>query len=203
MYVFIYKYTSPSNKSYIGQVVEKKGIISRWKQHINEANRNPNIGSRLLNMAIKKYGSENFNIECLCKVHTNIKDNAEKLCIAMFKTLAPYGYNLQIGGTYTEHSDETKEKRSKSLKKLLENPEKRLIWSNAKIGRSQGIKNNRKHKEDSCLPKYIRKIRGKYEGYVIDSHPLCRCKKFTSTKLTMDEKFRLANEFLEELNKKT
>ena len=40
---FIYKITSPEKKSYIGQVVEylsngdRKGINSRWKQHINNS----------------------------------------------------------------------------------------------------------------------------------------------------------------------
>ena len=44
--------------------------------------------------------------------------------------------------------------------------------------------------------------RGKYEGYCIDSHPLCKCKKFTSIKLTMGEKLTLATEYLEILNNK-
>ena len=50
---------------------------------------------------------------------------------------------------------------------------------------------NRKYEEDYGLPKYIRRIRGKYEGYAIDSHPLCKTKKFQSVKLTMDIKLCL------------
>lgn len=200
MYVLIYKIKSPSNKYYIGQVKESKGVIARWKQHIQTAKKDNTKGSRLLNSAILKYGEDNFNIEILCKVHENIKDITEQFCIAFYKSQTPNGYNLQSGGTYTTHSEQTRKKRSESLKKLLENPEKRKLWSDVKKNRSQGIKNNRKYLEDSCLPKYIRKIRGKYEGYCIDSHPLCKSKKFTSSKLTMDEKLTLAKEYLKSLN---
>ena len=200
MYVYIYKLISPSGKQYIGQVIEKKGIHARWKQHINTAKSNPTKGSRYLNSAILKYGSENFIIEKICKVHSNIKDITEQFCIQYFKTFAPQGYNLQSGGTYTIHSDETKKRRSESLKKLLKDPEKREIWRNAKLGKSQGIKNNRKYLEDKELPKYIRRIRGKYNGFCIDSHPMCKCKKFTSIKLTSEEKFQSALDFLKQLD---
>ncbi len=202
MYTYIYKLTSPNNKSYIGQVNESKGVRARWLQHVNTSKNSPNKGSRVLNLAILKYGYENFKVEILCKVHENIKDQTEKFCISFYNTLVPNGYNLQSGGTFTNHSVETKQKRSESLKKLLEDPEKRKIWSNAKKGKPQDNKDNRKYKEDKNLPKYIRRIRGRYDGYCIDSHPLCKCKKFTSKKLTMDEKYSLCINLLEELNNK-
>jgi group I intron endonuclease len=200
MKTIIYKITSPNGKSYIGQVISKKGILKRWKQHIQVAKSNKFKGSRVLNQAILKYGIDNFIIEELCKVDSNIKDYTEQFCIAFYKTLVPNGYNLQGGGTYTFHSQETKKKRSESLKELLKDENKRKIWSDVKKGKSQGIKNNRKYKEDNVLPKYIRKIRGKYQGYCIDSHPLCKCKKFTSKKLSMDEKLTLAKNYLDILN---
>jgi len=203
MYIFIYKLTSPNNKSYIGQVNENKGILNRFKQHINTSKRDINKGSRLLNKALIKYGHNNFKIEKICKVHKNIKDVTEQLCISLYKTLTPNGYNLQTGGTYTNHSDETKTKRSLSMINLLKSEEKKKIWSNAKKGKDQGIKNNRKFEEDKVLPKYLRRIRGKYEGYCIDSHPLCKCKKFTSVKLTMEEKYKNALEYLLNLNNMT
>jgi group I intron endonuclease len=202
MYTYIYRITSPNNKSYIGQVNEVKGIRNRWLQHINTSKKDPTKGSRVLNLAILKYGHENFKIEILCKIHENIKDQTEQFCIAFYNTLVPNGYNLQTGGTFTKHSIETKQKRSQSLKKLLENPDKRKVWSNVKKGKPQNNKNNRKYKDDQKLPKYMRCIRGKYEGYCVDSHPLCNCKKFTSIKLTMDEKYSLCIKFLEELNNK-
>ena len=203
MYVYIYKITSPNNKVYIGQVIEKKGINTRWKEHIRQANRNVNKGSRILNQAIVKYGNENFTIEKLCKIHHKLKDVTEQFCIAYFKSLVPNGYNLQSGGTYTTHSEETKKRRSESLRTLLLDPTKKKIWSDAKKGKDQGIKNNRKYEEDKLLPKYIRKIRGNYEGYCIDSHPLCNCKKFTSVKYTMEQKLNMTIEFLKSLNNTT
>jgi hypothetical protein len=73
MWILIYKITSPSGKSYIGQVIETKGILKRWKQHIQIAKNNKNKGSRLLNSAILKYGEENFKLKKIAKVKYNIK----------------------------------------------------------------------------------------------------------------------------------
>jgi hypothetical protein len=200
MYTLIYRIISPNNKFYIGQVNEKKGVRQRWLQHIRTAKQDKNKGSRVLNNAIIKYKPENFKIETLCRVHENIKDITEQFCISFFNSLVPYGYNLQTGGTFTNHSEETKLKRSESLRKLLENPEKREIWSKAKKGKPQDNKNNRKYEEDKCLPKYIRRIRGNYEGFCIDSHPICKCKKYTSKNLTMEEKYAECLKYLNELN---
>ena len=200
MSVLIYKITSPSNKSYIGQVIKRKGIRARWRQHINCSKSTPEGGSPSLNRAILKYGEKNLIVEQICEVNEKLKDIAEQLCIAMYKTLSPLGYNLQTGGTYTEHCEETKQKRSKSLKQLLTNPEKRKIWSKVKKGVPQDNKKNRKYDEDYSLPKYIRRVRGKYWGYCIDSHPLCKCKKFTSIKLSDSEKYKLAIDHLNNLN---
>jgi hypothetical protein len=200
MYTLIYRIISPNNKFYIGQVNEKKGVRQRWLQHIRTAKKDKNKGSRVLNNAIIKYNPENFKIETLCRVHENIKDITEQFCISFFNSLVPYGYNLQSGGTFTNHSEETKLKRSESLRKLLENPEKREIWSKAKKGKPQDNKNNRKYEEDKYLPKYIRRIRGNSEGFCIDSHPLCKCKKYTSKKLTMEEKYTECLKYLNELN---
>lgn len=116
MSVIIYKIISPCHRSYIGQVVTKKGILARWKQHIRSAKSDPEKGSRFLNRAILKYGENNFKLEKICEIHKNLKDVTEQLCIKLYKTMAPNGYNLQTGGTYTEHSEYTKNKRSESLK---------------------------------------------------------------------------------------
>lgn len=200
MSVIIYKITSPCDTSYIGQVIREKGIMARWKQHINSAKSNPEKGCRYLNRAILKYGHNSFKVEKICEIHENLKDVTEQLCIKLYKTLAPDGYNLQTGGTHTIHSEYTKNKRSESLKLLLKDTNKRKIWSEAKKGIPQNNKKNRKYEEDYLLPKYIRRIRGTYSGYCIDSHPLCRSKKFTSKKITDIQKYNLTIEFLNKLN---
>ena len=71
MKVFIYKITSVNNKSYIGQVIEKKGINTRWKQHVNCAKLNKEKGSRFLNSAILKYGEDNFD-------HDDVRDDVRE-----------------------------------------------------------------------------------------------------------------------------
>ena len=145
---FIYKITSPEEKSYIGQVVEyisngeKKGINGRWKQHVNNSKKKDTYLSR----AIIKYGYDNFKIEQLMKCKKTDLNLFEELFIKTHNTLAPNGYNLQTGGTNTIHSKETCQKRSNSLKKMLENPEKREIWSKAKKVKFKKIKKNVKMK---------------------------------------------------------
>ncbi len=202
----VYKVISPNNKSYIGQVVnflkngEEKGFKGRWKQHTNSAlGSNPNKGCRILNKAIIKYGESSFKKEILMTTTLYKLDLFEELFIKTHNPLVPNGYNLQSGGTNTTHSKETCKKRSKSLKKLLEDPEKRKVWSDAKKGKPHKQR-DRKRKEDNGLPKYLLHYKsGKYEGYEISCHPYCKSKKFTKSKLTMDEKLKEAITFMESL----
>ena len=113
---FIYKLISPSNKEYIGQVTEylrsgeKKGIRGRWLQHCRNAKYNKK--STYLNNAIRKHKPENFKIVQLMKCNLDVIDLFEELYIKTHNTLAPNGYNLQTGGTFTKHSKETCKKRS-------------------------------------------------------------------------------------------
>lgn len=203
----VYQITSPSGKSYIGQTQnflsngKKKGFNIRWKQHINSAfGKNPEKGCRLLNNAIRKYSPSSFNYLILIETDIDKLDLFEEFYIKIKNTLVPNGYNLQKGGTFTKHSKETCEKRSKSLKKLLENPEKRKIWSEVKKGKQQSKKRNRKNDQDNSLPKYILHYKsGKYEGYEVNSHPKCKSKKFTKSKMTMNEKLNLAKNFVKSL----
>ena len=58
-------------------------------------------------------------------------------------------------------------------------------------------RHNRKNSEDHHLPKYVSCIRGKTEqGYTVQHHPGVQTKKFTSRKLTMPEKLKLALDYL-------
>tara|TARA_A100001015_G_scaffold224973_1_gene253834 strand:+ start:1096 stop:1707 length:612 start_codon:yes stop_codon:yes gene_type:complete len=196
---FIYKLTSPSNKSYIGQVVEflkngrKKGVKRRWLQHCRAAMRNDTRGCICLNNAIRKYNPENFTVEVLLYCNIDDLDVYEKQFIEWFDTLAPNGYNLQSGGTNTKHSDQTCKKRSLSMKTMLKDPKKRLIWRNAKLGK-RGKKRKCKKSCNQNLPKYIY---SRTNGYVVD-HPN-GFKSFRKSRNTLDTNLKLAKEYLKSL----
>lgn len=86
-------YTSPSGRSYIGQTWNEN---SRKRQH-----RTGSQSSRILASAIKKYGYENLKY---CILHSGITnqmelDMLEDAEIENRKTIYPFGYNLQSGGS--------------------------------------------------------------------------------------------------------
>ena len=94
----IYKYTSPSGKSYIGQTV--KGLQQRAKYTGKGYQRCP-----IFYKAILKYGFENFTCEILEQISAETKeelkeklDICEQFYICKFNTLAPSGYNIRLGG---------------------------------------------------------------------------------------------------------
>jgi hypothetical protein len=202
---FIYKLTAPNNKSYVGQVVQflangqKKGVRGRWLQHCASAKRNDKYGCVYLNNAIRKYKPENFKIETLMYCDVDKLDNYEKYFIALYNTLAPNGYNLQSGGASGTHSIETCKKRSISMKKMLKDPKKRLIWRIAKLGK-RGKKRKCKKTYNQNLPKYIyyrESHGGKYKGYVVE-HPSGN-KRFGKRKFTLETNLKLAKEYLKTL----
>ena len=206
MYGFIYKITFPNEKSYIGQVQEYvgkrfdyKGINGRIKNHISSAKRNNDKGCRLLNNAIRKYGSDTLKVEKLIKCDLSNLDLFEELFIKTHNTFVPNGYNLQSGGTFTKHSKNTCEKRSNSLKQLLESDEKRKVWSECKKGPQ---KNKRVCKVDrnNGLPKYIYlRTDGNNTRYVVE-HPN-GTKSFGKNKYTIEERFSMAKEYLDSISR--
>jgi len=110
--VFIYKVTNKINgKVYIGKTVHT--LEHRWSQHLSFAKMNS--GCPYLGRAIRKYGSETFEIEQLAQT-----DNSEELNTLechFIQQLKSYqrevGYNLTLGGEGTagyHHSSETKAK---------------------------------------------------------------------------------------------
>lgn len=104
--MIIYKITNKTNgKCYIGQT---KNLRVRWLQHCK-----PHSKCKALASAIKKYGIDNFAIETIeemvCPVVAMFK---EQFYIKEFNTLAPNGYNLTTGGERCEMSDVAKKKLS-------------------------------------------------------------------------------------------
>lgn len=95
---FIYKYTSPSGKSYIGQTVK---TIEQRAKYTGEGYKKCPIFYR----AILKYGFENFTCEILEQIEAQTRQELkeklnilEQKYIIQYKTLAPFGYNVRSGG---------------------------------------------------------------------------------------------------------
>ena len=103
----IYKYTSPSNKIYIG--ITGKDVKYRWQNGYGYIHNN----NKHFENAILKYGWDNIKHEILFTELT--KEEAclmEKFYIALYNTTnKKYGYNQTYGGeSGVKHTDETKKK---------------------------------------------------------------------------------------------
>lgn len=129
----IYKYTSPSNKCYVGQTVNEK---NRKRQHRQSAyNENDKAYNHKFHVAIRKYGWDSFKYEVLLTI---IEDSEEALTDRLNEEEAYYiklydsfknGYNMTPGGnqvrgkdhpSYGTHlSEEHKEKLKNSVRKQV------------------------------------------------------------------------------------
>lgn len=90
---FIYCYTSPSGKKYIGQT--KTTLKERAK-----SNGKGYKGCKYFYKAIQKYGFENFSVEILAEVPLDIINEEEKSYIFLYNTTdRNKGYNIDDGGT--------------------------------------------------------------------------------------------------------
>lgn len=110
----IYKYTSPSNKVYIGQTTRPEG---RQREFYSN---HPYGGNRIDN-ARSKYGASNFKYEILYTIESDdekfIKatlDEKEKYYIKEYNSSnTNYGYNMCIGGGGTNGNTLSEEARRK------------------------------------------------------------------------------------------
>ena len=100
-YGYIYKYTSPSGKSYIGQT-----ICSLKDRAGHDGKRYK--GSHEFYKAIKKYGFKSFEVEILAEVLQEQLDQMEIKYIQLFNTLIPNGYNISAGGQNIGKSKKTR-----------------------------------------------------------------------------------------------
>jgi hypothetical protein len=126
----IYKiYNKVNNKSYIGQTkthtlnkgkLRPHGYIRRFQDHISEALNNVKRNQcTKLNNAIRKYGSDKFEIELLHQCEIEHGDRMEIEYIAKYNSMAT-GYNLTLGGNGAKITEEIKEKLSIATKKYFE-----------------------------------------------------------------------------------
>ena len=100
----IYKITSPSNKSYIGQTVRFNQRMTCYK------NLRCKNQTAIYN-AILKYGWENMQVEILWEKESNARlvselNELEIKYIKEFNTKVPNGYNITSGGEGHEITDE-------------------------------------------------------------------------------------------------
>lgn len=135
----IYKYTSPSGKSYIGQTTRPN---LRINEHVNLANH----GSCLpFHKAIRKYGIGLFSYTVLCTINAfskkerkHLLDEAEVYYINKFNSKVPLGYNVANGGegnSGIKHSKKTRMKMSKSHIGLKHSDSTRAKMSSWQIGK--------------------------------------------------------------------
>lgn len=88
---FIYMYTSPSGKHYIGQTIQS--LIAR-----SGSDGKYYKGSKKFYEAILKYGFKNFKIDILEECLIEELNEKEKYYIKKYNSLFPNGYNISEGG---------------------------------------------------------------------------------------------------------
>jgi len=87
----IYKITSPSGKSYIGQT--ERSLDHRIRIHFGTGSKCPAIKS-----AIAKYGEAKMNVEVLMSVPNDELSKWEVAMIKLHETFGEKGYNMTPGG---------------------------------------------------------------------------------------------------------
>lgn len=108
----IYKITSPTGKIYIGQSINIKRRLARYKSLQCHA-------QTKLYHSLKKYGFKSHKVEILRECEKTKLNELEIYYIDLFKTCTSFlGLNLRGGGANGKHSLETKRKQSK-IKKLF------------------------------------------------------------------------------------
>lgn len=142
----IYKYTSPSGKSYIGQTTNERVRREHWNME------GPYSGKKI-DRARKKYGITNFTYTVLARKQYNSKKEAkmeldmlEVYYIGMYDSYR-HGYNCTIGGNTTlgyTHSEETKKKMAtiKKGRKLSKETKEKIARTHKGRKRSPRCKDN-------------------------------------------------------------
>ena len=87
----IYKITSPSGKSYIGQT--QRSLKVRIVQHTGRGS-----SCSILKAAITKYGWQNMKTEILLECDNEHLPMYERHFIQAYDTFGPHGYNATSGG---------------------------------------------------------------------------------------------------------
>jgi hypothetical protein len=135
--------------------------------------------------------------------------------------MVPNGYNIRSGGSKGKHCEESKERMRQS--KLGEKnfnygkPRTDECKKNISIAKSgenhhfygKSLSDDHKlklsaKKSDTTLPMYVCIISPRKHsvgGYAVDNHPFLKTKWFTSKKFTLEERLKLALEYLNSYKK--
>ena len=207
----IYKITSPSGKSYIGQT--KRSFEKRWTEHCKLEGT-----CIILENAIEKYGAESMRKEILLEINDSFLDSYEQRFIELFETLEPFGYNVRNGGSNGIHSEESRKRmresklgelnhnfgkpRTESTKKAIsiaKSGEKHHFFGKH-LTEEHKLNLSKSHKK-SDLPMYMVYVKERpetyqYEGYAIINHPTLKTKYFTSKKISIEDKYKMALEYM-------
>jgi len=205
-----------NNKCYIGQTIRTLNV--RWQEHCN-----PNDECRILNNAITKYTPDVFNISILIECDNSKLNDLEKHYIIEYNTLYPNGYNIKSGGSQGSFHCENSREKMRLSKLGDKNPnfgKPRNDITKEKISASKKgekhhffgkelsfehkIKLSKAHKTTE-LPMYLVYLKARpssyqSEGYAITNHPNGKNKYFTSGKISLNEKYQSALEYLNKLN---
>ena len=183
----IYRKTSPSGKSYIGQTIRSEK--ERWSQHIRDSKKGNDDKCRLLNNAIRKYGADKFTSEILIECDEDKLDYFETKFIKAYNTLTPNGYNLTSGGN--------------SNKKFSDD-------SKLEMRKSQLKSNDHKFEDypDVEIPNYIVRfnridnkggVKYSYRGYAIHKHSKCKFKMFCDDTISLGMNLKNAIQHISDL----
>ncbi len=205
-----------NGKLYIGQT--DRTLEKRWEEHCKPYN-----SCIALKNAISKYSRENFTISVLIEAEYSMLDELERDYIKQYNSLYPNGYNIQTGGKIgKKHCEESCEKmrqskigennpnfgkpRTDDTKKkisIAKSGEKHHFYSK-ELSYEHRLNLSKSHKQND-LPMYMVYLKARpecyqAEGYSICNHPNGKNKHFTSKKYSLEEKYKQALEYLNQLS---
>jgi len=165
----IYKITSPSGGIYIGQSID---VIDRKRKYTSMRCCDQ---SRLYN-SLKKYGWNNHAFDIICECPESELDELEKYYIKEYKTFnTEYGMNLTDGGGHFRHSEETRQKISKSrmgivygddiIEKIKETKRNRTYESRSGNYEIYNQKNELIHKFNGNFRKTLEKLNIPFKSF--------------------------------------
>lgn len=141
----IYKITNPNGRHYIGQSVDVKSRLAKYKRLLCEQ-------QKALYNSLLKYGFENHSIEIIYEGPASTLNSKEKYYIKKFNSRIE-GLNLTDGGEGTlgrVQTKEEKEKRAESLRGQKRSEKTKKLMSLAAKGKpkilsEEVLKAKRKH----------------------------------------------------------